>query len=134
MTKDKKYQSLAPVLLVEDIEPCVEFWRDRLGFAVETEVPEGDKLGFVILSADDVRVMYQSRASLKKDVPALADQDFVSCNVLYISVSSIDDIEKRLEGIEKVVPRRETFYGATEIAVRDPAGYVVSFAQHANGE
>ena len=129
MSENEQYKSLSPVLVVEEIEPCVDFWRDRLGFTVANEVPEGDELGFVILVGDDVTLMYQSRASLEKDIPALSGPKLVSPNLLYVTVSSIDDIERRLEGIVKAVPRRTTFYGATEIGVREPGGYVVLFAQ-----
>lgn len=38
-------------------------------------------------------------------------------------------IETQLKGIEYVVPKRDTFYGMTEVIVRDPAGHVVAFAQ-----
>ncbi len=57
-------KKLTPVLMVEEIEPCLPFWVERLGFQKVTEVPEGDKLGFVILAKGNVQVMYQSRASL----------------------------------------------------------------------
>ena len=127
---DKQFKSLAPVLFVEAVEPCVAFWREKFGFEMVQSVPEGDALGFALLVRDDVTIMYQSLASLRKDMPALAEQPLESCNVLYISVASIDTIEGKLEGVEKVVPRRTTFYGTTEIAVRDPAGYLVTFAEH----
>ena len=32
--------------------------------------------------------------------------------------------------MEVVVPRRQTFYGADEIGVREPGGNLVMFAQH----
>jgi len=35
-------QSLTPILLVDAIEPCLDFWM-RLGFQVTIEVPEGDR-------------------------------------------------------------------------------------------
>src|SRR5919108_2731241 len=69
-------KSVTPVMIVEEIEPCVRFWKERMGFSVTAEVPEGDKLGFVILAKDGVQLMYQSWASVKKDVPALAVGDF----------------------------------------------------------
>jgi len=129
MSDDPQYKSLSPVLIVEDVEPCIEFWRYRLGFVVVNEVPDGNKIGFVILVGDGVTVMYQSRASLEKDIPALAGQTLESVNLLYVSVANIDEIERRLEGVVKVVPRRKTFYGATEIGILEPGGYVVLFAQ-----
>lgn len=124
-----QYRSLAPVLIVKAVEPCIEFWRDRLGFSVVDTVLEGDEIGFAILVGDGVTVMYQSEASLAKDIPAIAGPKLVSPNIFYLSVTSIDDVAKRLEGIEKVVPRRTTFYGAIEIGIREPGGYVILFAQ-----
>ncbi len=122
-------KSLAPVLFVEEIEPCLSFWVDRLGFTTVVEVPEGEKLGFVILAKDDVQVMYQSRASVEKDIPALAARPLGHSTVLYIQVADLDAVERGMQGVEFVVPRRKTFYGATEIFVREPGGNVVAFAE-----
>ena len=121
MSVDKQFKALSPVLFVEAVEPCVAFWREKFGFEMVQSVPEGDKLGFAILVRDDVTIMYQSVESLRKDMPALAEQPLESCNALYISVASIDAIEDKLEGVEKVVPRRTTFYGATSWCATPPA-------------
>lgn len=119
-------KKLTPVLFVEKIEPCLPFWVERLGFKKTTEVPEGDALAFVMLTRDNVVVMLQTRASLAKDIPALADER--SRSFLYIEVSDLEEFIQRLEGADIVVPVRETFYGAREISVRDPAGNVITFA------
>ncbi len=121
-------KKLTPVLLVEEIEPCVGFWVDRLDFKKTAEVPEGSKLGFVSLAKDNVEIMYQSRASLEKDVPALAKGSFRSSTVLYIQVPKIEEIVEKLKGVEVVIPLRKTFYGANEIGVREPTGNVIIFA------
>jgi uncharacterized glyoxalase superfamily protein PhnB len=122
-----QFRKLSPVLIVDAIEPCLAFWTDRLGFAKLVEVPEGSRLGFVILAKDGVEVMYQSRDSVRSDVPALADAPAGSS--LYIEVSDIEAVERAVQGVEIVVPRRQTFYGADEIGVREPGGNVVMFAQ-----
>jgi len=124
-----KFKSLTPVLFVEAIEPCLEFWK-KLDFQAVTEVPEGNRLGFVILARDGVQLMYQTRDSLRNDVPAFADQKFESCNPLYFIVDDLNDVDRRLAGVQKVMPRRDTFYGATEFSVREPGGYVVCFSEH----
>jgi hypothetical protein len=128
-------KKLTPVFVVERIEPCLEFWVGRLGFEKTVEIPEGDALGFVILSRGQVEIMYQSRESLKKDMPALvaAPAGSASPNATYIEVSDIDDVERRLAGWDVVVPRRTTFYGAIEIGVREPAGNLIVFAQQMPG-
>ncbi|HUE96365.1 MAG TPA: VOC family protein [Longimicrobiaceae bacterium] len=119
---------LTPVLFVDEIEPMLPFWVDRLGFEVTTEVPEGDRLGFVILKNGPIEVMYQSRASVRADIPQLADAP-TGASFLFIEVDRLDPVVTALDGVEPVLPRRRTFYGADELIVRDPAGNVVTFAQ-----
>jgi uncharacterized glyoxalase superfamily protein PhnB len=124
-----KLNKLSPVLVVDAIEPCLPFWVDRLAFAKVAEVPEGNRLGFVILQKDGIEVMYQSRESVRKDIPAMAKVPAGGTN-LYIDVADIAAIEKAVKGLEVVVPRRKTFYGADEIGVREPGGNAVIFGQH----
>ena len=130
MTRSEMHK-LSPLLTVESIEPCLPFWVDRLGFAKTVEVPDGTSLGFVILAKDGVEIMYQSRSSVEKDIPALAKGAATAQPAmgLFIEVGNIDEVERALDGIEHVIPRRRTFYGMDEVVVRDPGGYVVVFAQ-----
>ena len=124
-------RKLTPVLIVDAIEPCLEFWERRLGFAKTAEVPEGDKLGFVILAKDQVEVMYQTKESVEHDAPAVLGKrtpgtDSVS---LFIEVSDVDACARATADLAQVVPRRQTFYGMDEVGVREPGGHVVMFAQ-----
>jgi len=125
-------KSLTPVLYVEAIEPVLPFWVDRLGFEKTAEIPEGDRLGFVILRRGGVELMYQTRASVQGDLPQLADTP-MGGSLLFIQVDDLEEVARALEGIEPVVPRRTTFYGAEEIVVREPAGNAVTFARFAEG-
>jgi hypothetical protein len=120
-------RKLTPVLFVNAIEPCLDLWL-RLGFTKTVEVPEGDQLGFVILVKDSLEVMYQTLASVAKDVPAMASRAAGQTN-LFVEVESIDDAEQAVKGLPVVFPRRKTFYGATEIGVRDAGGNVVTLAE-----
>jgi hypothetical protein len=122
-------EKLTPVLCVEAIEPCLEFWVDRLGFARTAEVPEGDRLGFVMLEKGKVEVMLQSRASIQKDVPGLAQGPFRSSGIaLYIEVADLALIRQAVAGYPVIVPERETFYGMREIGIRAPGDFSVVFA------
>lgn len=117
---------LTPIFVVDEIEPCLAFWVDRLGFEKTTEVPNEGRLGFVILNRGGVDVMYQSTASLASDLPQLAGSG--RRGVLYMEVENIEELEARMAGLEPVIPMRQTFYGAAEIGFADPAGNVVIFA------
>lgn len=122
-----------PVLIVDAIEPALAFWRDRLLFSVTVEVPDpAGKLGFVILDNGAVELMYQTAASLRADSPThLRDWDH-DRSFLYVEVDDVDAVARALAGFEIVLPRRQTFYGATEIGFREPGGHWVTFAQVAS--
>jgi|SRR4051794_39225348 uncharacterized glyoxalase superfamily protein PhnB len=122
-------KKITPVLLVEDVEPCVAFWIERFGFDKSIEVPEGDKLGFAALQRGSVEIMYQSFASVEKDSNFLAQQYRKGPTFLYIEVDSLDELINAAKGAKVVMPERKTFYGAREIGISDPAGHVLTFAQ-----
>lgn len=120
-------KKLTPVLPVQAIEPVLPFWIDRLGFEKTAEVPHDDALGFVILVRGDVQLMYQTQASIAADlgVPITIPD---GGTMVYLEVDDLDDVERRLDGIPHVIPRRKTFYGADEILVREPGGHLVLFS------
>jgi len=66
---------ITPVLIVEQIEPSLEFWVNRMGFEKIVEVPEEDRLGFVILVRNGVELMLQTEASVRKDQPEFAPKE-----------------------------------------------------------
>lgn len=121
-------KKLAPVLIVDEIEGCEPFWL-RLGYQRTVEVPHEGKLGFIILSNGGVEIMYQSRASVAGDVPALADGTYRAA--LFIEVDSLDAVIASIGDAPIVFERRTTFYGSDEIGVLEPGGSPITFAQFA---
>ena len=121
-------QKLTPVLFVESIEPCLPLWH-ALGYETTAEVPGEDGLGFAMLQHEGRVVMYQSYASVAADLPALADEAKGSFTFLFVQVDDLEALKPALEGVEIVVPERETFYGFRELGIRDAAGNVITLAQ-----
>jgi hypothetical protein len=117
---------ITPVLLVDEIEPCIPFW-ERLGFDKTAEVPHEGRLGFVILEKSGLEIMYQTRESLAADLPALADAPGGG-TYLFLEVMDLDATIEAVEGAPIVCPRRKTFYGMEEIGVREPGGNAITFA------
>ena len=100
---------ITAMIYVPAIEPSLKFWVDQLGFTKTVEVPDGNKLGFVILMHGNAELMIQSTASVGKDLPAMsALARPAAC--LYIEVSDFDDLLKRLGSAPVEVPVRTTFY------------------------
>jgi uncharacterized glyoxalase superfamily protein PhnB len=119
---------ITPILIMDEIEPSLDFWVGKLGFEKTVEVPEGDKLGFVILQKEGAEVMLQSRASIKKDAGQAADAVLTAGSNLYIEVDNFPDALERVKGADVVIPERTTFYGMREIWVREPGRNVLGFA------
>jgi Glyoxalase/Bleomycin resistance protein/Dioxygenase superfamily len=119
---------ITPILVVEEVEPSLPFWVDRMGFKSVTEVPEGNRIGFVILVRDDAELMLQSIASVRRDEPAFAPAGTSRVASLFIEVDDFADTLKRLEGYPLAMPDRTTFYGMREVGVFEPGGNIVIFA------
>jgi uncharacterized glyoxalase superfamily protein PhnB len=130
-TKIMTVKRITPILFVEEVEPCVKFWVERMGFQKTVEVPEGNKLGFAMLQKGNVELMYQSYASVDKDVAAISQVVRKGPTFLYVEVESLDETIAATKGAEVVMPVRTTFYGAKEIGIKDPAGHFITFAQFA---
>jgi len=124
------FKQLTPVMIVDRVEPCLAFWVDRFGFTATNQVPGPDgKLIFASADKDGIEVMYQTRASVIADNPAAATELDGKSMVLFITVDDFDATERALAGAAVVKPRHQTFYGSTEIYVREPGGHTVGFAQ-----
>ena len=128
--KTIEVKKVTAVLLVEEIEPCLNFWVERLGFTKTAEVPDGNKLAFVILQKGATELMYQTFASVEKDNLEAAKDARKGPTFLYVEVGDLDAVIAALKGVPVVLPVRTTFYGAKEIGVKDPAGHFVTFAQY----
>jgi len=120
---------ITAVLLVEEVEPCVRFWTERLGFEKTVEVPDGSKLAFAVVVKDGAEIMYQTYASVAKDNPHPDMLARKGPTFLYIEVDDLAAVQAAAAGAEIVMPERTTFYGSKEFGVKDPAGHIVTFAQ-----
>jgi uncharacterized glyoxalase superfamily protein PhnB len=121
---------ITAVLLVKEIEPLIPFWVDRLGFAKTVEVPDGNKLGFVIFQKNSVEVMYQTYASVEKDAPpAMSSEARKGPTYLYMEVDNLDAVLAQMKDSRMVMPVRTAFYGMKEFAVQDPGGHFITFAE-----
>lgn len=126
---ETQMESLSPVMFVDEVEPCVDFWV-RLGFEVVDTVPHGDVLGFAMLTHGGVMVMLQSRASLADDMPAVNELARGHNLGLFLRVASLDEVLGRLTPQdERLFEERVTFYGMREVGVLAPGGFPVTFAQ-----
>jgi catechol 2,3-dioxygenase-like lactoylglutathione lyase family enzyme len=125
---------LTPVILVDQVAPCLPFWTERLGFQMVAEVPGPDGLAqFAMLVRDGVEVMYQTWASTAAESKAAVAAPRGHSVLLFIEVADIDLVDRALAGIPRVAERHQTFYGMDEFSLREPGGAVVTFAMRVPG-
>jgi len=121
---------LAPVLVVDRVEPCVAFWVERFGLEAKNQVPGPDgQLIFASVANAGIEIMYQTRASVLAEDPGAAADLAGHSVALFFTVDDLDHIERVVKGAPVVKPRHQTFYGSTELYVREPGGNMVGFAQ-----
>ena len=126
-------KKLTPNLMVEDVARTIAFYREVLGFQVLTTLPEQEPFDFAIVQRDSVELMFQSRASLSDNVPALTGAPIGASQTFYIDVEGIRDLYQALhDKVEIVVDFHTTFYGTQEFYFRDINGYILSFSEPAS--
>lgn len=122
-------KKITAILFAEDLEPCIKFWTERLGFQKTMEVPEGNKIGFAIVEKNGLELMYQSFASAEKDNAATGAAVRKGPSFLYIDVADLDAALEATKGAPITMPVRTTFYHSREFGIKDPAGHFLIFAQ-----
>jgi uncharacterized glyoxalase superfamily protein PhnB len=127
--KAAEVKKITPILFAGELEPCIQFWTERMGFQKTIEVPEGDKAGFALLEKNGVDLMYQSFSSAEKDNAATGAAARKGPSFLYIEVADLDAALAATKGADIFMSVRTTFYHAKEFGVKDPAGHYVIFAQ-----
>lgn len=122
-------KKITPILFAEEIESCIRFWTEKMGFQKTIEVPEGNKTGFVLLEKSGIELMYQSFSSVDKDNAAIGAAVRKGPSFLYIEVADLDAALEATKGAEMVMEVRTTFYQSKEFGIKDPVGHYLIFAQ-----
>lgn len=116
-------RQLWPLLLVQDIERSLAFYRDRLGFTVVDQAESQGKAFWCRVERDGVSLMLQHAE--EDDGPAAGRGRGVT---FYIVCHDADALfaEFASRGLA-LAPPQNTYYGMRQLFVPEPDGYVVCF-------
>ncbi|TCP65553.1 VOC family protein [Baia soyae] len=125
------YKAMTTNLMVESVEETLAFYEGILGFSLVTSVPnDNGQLQFAILQKDKLSLMIQQRASLTQEYPILETSKVQPSVSLYMDVDDFEQLYMELkEKCQVLYEPHTTFYGATEFAIADNNGYVLTFAK-----
>jgi catechol 2,3-dioxygenase-like lactoylglutathione lyase family enzyme len=117
----------ANVLLVEDVQRALDYYRDRLGFDVEHYDANPEHYGYARRDACAVHFACFSGAGARPNSESVPPDMFD----VYVYVDDVEALHEELvgRGADLVHGPVEQGYGLREIRVRDPDGYVLAFGR-----
>jgi uncharacterized glyoxalase superfamily protein PhnB len=117
-------KSIVPILFVRDVSASAAFFRDKLGFEIDSLYGEPPFYGAVSRGAVCLHLRFVHQPNFAE----LAARE-VSLILATVEVSDIqglfDELEKR--GVEFAQAPTRQPWGGTDFHVRDPDGNVISF-------
>ena len=115
--------------MVESVNETLDFYIKTLGFELLQTVPESGILDWGFVQKDSVLIMFQKDRSIREEYPELKNYKEGGALTLYIKM---DDLPKWYDHIKDktnvIKPLNKTFYGATEFAIQDPNGFILTFS------
>ena len=125
---------LTPNLIVADVSRSIAFYRDVLGFTLQTTVPDAAPYVFAIVQSGPVEIFLNAPEPAMAEYPAFKDRPIGGTLTLFIQVDDVRAAHEALKSrVEIVMPLEKKWYGVTEFAFTDPDGYVITFAQPETG-
>lgn len=122
-------ESLTVNTFVKNINKSIEFYK-VLGFETIMTVPEKGDPEWAMLSNGGVSVMFQTMASLGKELPDIDRTASGGALLFYIKLKGIRAFFETIKDKVNVVKDlNTTFYGATEFTIKDTDGYHLTFAE-----
>ncbi|WP_461051498.1 VOC family protein [Spirosoma arcticum] len=126
-------KSLSPNLMVKNVQETVDFYQDLLNVTVVSSVPsdKGDELlQWAMVQTGGVTLMFQEETNLKAEYPTLKTQSVGGGLTLYLTVTDVEGFYERAKKVATIIREpHKTFYGATEFAVQDNNGYILTFSE-----
>jgi uncharacterized glyoxalase superfamily protein PhnB len=121
-------ETMTPNLFVADIAASIAFY-EKLGFRNIMTVPEAPPYVWVMMTCGNAVLMLQSMQSLGSDLPEVSRQPGGAL-LLYVKLKNIREFFGRISPSVHVVKGLEkAFYGATEFTIKDPDGFLLTFAE-----
>ncbi|MDT2460617.1 VOC family protein [Enterococcus avium] len=129
------YKNITTNLMVTSVDASVKFYQEILGLEVVASVPaKNQTLQFAILAKEAMTLMLQEKENLSEEYPILAAKKIQPSITLYITVENFEEFYTTIKSNYPIYTEpHKTFYGANELAITDPDGYVLTFTEYKEG-
>ena len=124
------FQKVAPTFLVDDVERAIQFYQDVLGAKLSASLPKSPPYEWASVELDGVELMFWEKEAVWKEYSGLVISANPASFIAYFYVEDVDALYERVKGkAEVLMEPRDQFYGIREFTIRDPFGFVLTFAQ-----
>jgi len=124
--------TLTPNLAVDDVQATID-WYEKLGFNLEMTVPDKGPFDWAMVKMGEIELMFQRTGSLQDEIPGLGQPG--GGFTLFIRMTGVQEMRDKADALDAiVVDLHKTFYQATEVAIKDPSGYHLVFAEFDDAE
>jgi len=125
-----KLNSLTPNIMVDDMVGTLSWYEDVLGFGLVMQVPEEGIPVWAMMTKDSVTLMFQTRDSIKEELPELGRRPLGGGLGFYIKMDDIEGFCNEVkQEIDLVKELNKTFYGTLEFTIEDNNGFMITFAE-----
>jgi uncharacterized glyoxalase superfamily protein PhnB len=125
-----RVRKLTPNLIVSNVEQSIAFYRDVLGFTVQTTVPETAPFVFAIVENGGVEIFLNAAEAAYAEYPAFKRMPIGGSLTLFMEIEDVRGVHESLkDSVNIVMPLEKKWYGVTEFAIADPDGYIITFAE-----
>ena len=122
-----KLSSVAPTLLVADVDTAIRWYETQLGFT-SYPFPETPPYVFASVCRDDIEIMFQRIDGYQK--PDLYQRRDGGVWDAYIRMEGVKEFYAAVKDqVEIHLPLRKQGYGDWEFEVKDPNGYILVFSE-----
>lgn len=125
--------SVTPQLVVRDVALAATFYQEKLGFEILQREKENDVMNYALLRLDNIMIAFKTDRKLREDFPGLRPGKPANNINLIFRSNNVKAIYDKVKGRTEIIKELQTtFYGASEFSLRDPNGYLLTFAQLAD--
>lgn len=124
-------KKLRPNLMVKDMKTSLAFYKDVFDAKIQSIIPIDGEPVWALLEIGEIQIMIEKPESLAEGISELTNIPIGASLTLYVDVENAESLYKKVKDhkADIVKEMHTTFYGTREFYMKDPNGYIFTFAE-----
>lgn len=127
---DHMLESVATILLVEDVDRSVKFYEKYFSFLTYRRFPYEGKATLAVVEKNKLYVMFQDKKIFNERIPEYIGGNISPSFSLLIDIENAEKLYNQLKHEVEIVQELQLmFYNQYEFSVKDPDGHIITFSE-----